>query len=162
MPLDRKEYGLHPVAMKAPGGQIQNVVLDQVGQVIPVGCSERQRFHWHGYTRVRISTIGNNYLPLLLHAATRLLQPAENIHICFLQRGGGLARACPDLPRPCPDIARTGAGLPQVVYRDSAGSPFSVEPRAKRVARLVQTYNITIFFHPFSISLSSTFSIMNR
>ena len=58
-----------------------------------------------------VSTIGTSYSPLLLHAATSILRPAENIHICSLQQDGGLARACPDLPKPLPGPAQTGMGI---------------------------------------------------
>ena len=99
-------------------------------------------FSWI-YKGASFFPIGHTDLSLFTQAPTRRIQPLRNIHICSLQRGGvgGLARACPDLPKPCPD-------LPGVVYRESAGSPFLVEPRAMRVARPKTVFDwIPIYYY---------------
>ena len=70
-------------------------------------CDRRTRY----IQGTDVSTIGTTYSPLLLHAATSILRPVENIHICSLQQDGGLAWACPDLHGPLPGPARTGAGI---------------------------------------------------
>ena len=64
-----------------------------------------------------VSTIGTSYSPLLLHAATSILRPAEKIHINFVpcNRMGdlpGLAQTCPNL---CLGLPRQAWGLPGVV-----------------------------------------------
>ena len=78
-----------------------------VGQVVPVGLSERQGFHSHGYTRARISTIGDNYLPLFAtrgHAHSSA--HGKHTHL-FPATGWG---TCPGLPRlawTLPGLARS-------------------------------------------------------
>ena len=115
--------------------------------------------HFHGYTRARISSIRNNYLPpTATRAHARFPNPEKHTHLfaatgwelartcsdlpglartCSDLRGGELARTCPDLrggelARTCPDLP---GPLPRVVYIRWLKLPFWVEATSERVAR---------------------------